>query len=327
MLIRFFRSSFLIQYITLILITAAIWVPGFISPAPVPEQPQYIAPLFEMASYFAGLHPTVSPLLAVLLVFIAALALNNILIYHDLAPVNSILPAFLFILMMGSNPLGLGIHPFLIALPFFNWFLHIIFRSNDEPENFISVFNACIILAVISMIAPTSLFLFLLIWMALLVFGTFNGRNLIISVMGFLLPYVYLAVYYFWIDRLPEALMAYRLFFLDLFDFSYKIDVLQFIIWGVFIVMMLIPAAYRTSNTLSSYNISFRKKMALTGWLLAFTFPMIFLKGDIDDHTLIYLPSVILIAHFYHSFKKPVWQEIVLLTYLLLILMNNYLRL
>ncbi|MBW6460734.1 MAG: hypothetical protein K0B08_09190, partial [Bacteroidales bacterium] len=208
MLIRFFRSSFLIQYFSLILITAALWVPGFMSPSQVPSQPQYIAPIYDLILYLVGMHPVLSPLLAVLLVFIASLTFNNILIYHDLAPKNNILPAFLFILMMSSHPATLGIYPIVTALPLLTWFLHTIFRSNDKPENFISVFNASLLLAVISMIAPTTLVLFLFIWLALLVFGTFNGRNLIISVIGFLLPYFYLTVYYFWIDRLPEALIA-----------------------------------------------------------------------------------------------------------------------
>jgi hypothetical protein len=327
MLIRFFRSSFLGQYLFLMLVTAAIWLRGFLVTVPVPPELEFIAPIYSLVTYLAALHPVISPLLSVLIVFSAALTLNNILIYHDLAPKNNLLPALLFILMMGSNPDTLCIYPILIALPLFTWFLHTIFRSNNEPDNFISVFNAGLILSVISMIAPTTVFLFLFIWIALLVFGTFNGRNLIISVMGFLLPYIYLAVYYFWIDQLPAALIAYQLFFMNLFDFGLTNDPLQFVIWGLFIGLMLLPAIYRTNNTLGSFNINFRKKMSATGWLLAFTFPMVLMSGETHYQTLIYLPSVILIGHFYNQFKKPVWHEVILLTYLGLILLNNYLPL
>lgn len=327
MLIRFFRSSFLIQYFFLILITAALWVPGFMSPSQVPSQPHYIAPIYDLVFYLVGLHPVLSPLLAVLLVFIASLTFNNILIYHYLAPKNNILPAFLFILMMSSHPATLGAYPILIALPLLIWFLYTTFRANDDPENFITVFNAGLILSVISMIAPTTVILFLFIWIALLVFGTFNGRNLTISVMGFLLPYIYLAVYYLWTDRLPEAMTAYQSFFLNLFDFNLETGLLQFVIWGIFVILMLLPAIYHTRRTLGSFNINFRKKMSATGWFLAFTFPMVLMSGESHYQTLIYLPSVILTGHFYNQFKKPVWHEIILLAYLGLILLNNYLHL
>jgi putative effector of murein hydrolase LrgA (UPF0299 family) len=67
--------------------------------------------------------------------------------------------------------------------------------------------------------------------------------------------------------------------------------------------------------------------MSATGWLLAFSFPMIIFQGQVDYHTFIFLPASIMVAHYYHLFKKSSWNEIVLLLFLLLILTHNYLQL
>lgn len=326
MLIRFFKSSFLIQYFVLLMITAAIWVPAFMTPQPVPVEPDFIAPLYQLLYPLFSLHDAIGPATAVAIVFISSLTLTNILIYHDLTPKNNILPAFIFILLMGSNPLTLQAYPLLIAVPLFTWFIHTLFKINDEPEALIGVFNASLILAVISMIYTGALFLFFMIWIFLLVFGTFNGRNLLISLIGMALPYLYLAVYYFWTDRLAEALEAYQWYFRGLLNYDPGQDVFQYFIWGIFFLFMLIPAFYRITGTLSSYNINFRKKMAATAWLLAFSLPLVLLNGPVDYHTLIYLPASIMIAHFYHLYKKAVIHEIITASYLILIFLHLYIR-
>jgi hypothetical protein len=327
MLIKFFRSSFLIQYFFLILVTAAIWIPGFMANPGLPAEPGLITPLYNLAHYLLKLFDAASPALAVTIIIISAMTLNNILIYHELTPKNNLLPAFLFIVLMGSNPLSLCTYPVVLALPFFTWFLHTIFRINDEPENYMAVFNASILISVISMIYPAAIILFVCIWMILLVFGTFTGRNLIISVIALVLPYIYLFLYFFWTDQLTEALDAYRVYFLEIFHFRITFEIWQAFIWGIFIVFMLAPAFMRITSTLSSFSINFRKKMSATGWLLAFTFPMIIFHGQADYNSLIFLPASIMIAHYYHLFKKSVWNEIVFLLFLLLILAHNYLQL
>lgn len=326
MLIRFFKSSFLVQYLGLVMVTAALWAPGFMMHAEPPAVPQLIAPLYGLVYPFLALHPLVSPIVAVTIVFSTALTLTNILIYHDLAPKNNILPAFLFILMMGSNPLTLQTYPVILTLPLFTWFLHTTFKINDEPDNIILGFNASLLISVISLVYPGALFLFPVTWIYFLISGTMGGRNLVISFLGFLLPYVYLGVYYFWKDLAMDALEAYRDYFARLPGFRSDSGYLQYAIWGTWFLLMLAPASYRTLSTISSSSISFRRKMSATAWLLAFTMPLILLPGNADFHTLLFLPAGIMIAHFYNLYKKPVFHEIVLSVWLLLILMHHYLN-
>jgi hypothetical protein len=326
MLIKFFRSSFLIQYFALILFTAAIWIPGFLANQGLPVETSLITPLYNLAHYVLMLSGAASPAAALVIILISALTLNNILTFHELTPKNNLLPAFIFILLLGSNPLTLCSYPVILTLPFLTWFLHTVYKMNDEPENYMEVFNASILISIISMIYPAAIILYVCIWMILLIYGTFNGRNLIISIIAVILPYVYLFLYFFWTDQLKEALDTYLAYFGKIFSFRMNMDVLQLVIWGMFAVFMLLPSFMRISSTLSSFSINFRKKMAATSWLMAFSLPMIIFQGSVDYNTLVFIPASIMIAHYYHLFKKSAMNEITLLLFLLLVLANNYLH-
>jgi hypothetical protein len=327
MLIKFFRSSFLIQYFVLILVAVAIWIPGFIANPGLPVEPGLITPLYNIWHYLLSFFGFASPAIAFAIVIISAMTINNILVFHELTPKNNLLPAFIFIVLMGSNPITLCSYPVLLALPFFTWFIHTIFRINDEPENYMEVFNASILVSIISMIYPAAIILYIFIWMILLVFGTFTGRNLLVSFIAALLPYIYLFLYFFWTDELGNALEAYRSYFTEIFHFQVGFNVWQVSIWGIFIIFMLMPAFMRITSTLGSFSINFRKKMSATGWFLAFTLPLLIFHGQADYNTLIFLPATFMIAHYYHLFKKSIWNEMALLLLLLLILAHNYFQL
>jgi hypothetical protein len=326
MLIKFFRSSFLIQYFALVVFTAAIWVPGFLAKPILPVEPNLVTPLYNLAHYVLKMFDAASPAAGLVIVFISALTLNNILMFHELTPKNNILPAFIFILLMGSNPLSLCTYPVLVSLPFLTWFLHSVYKINDEPENHMEVFNASILVSIISMIYPVAIILSFFIWLSLLIYGTFNGRNIIISIIALLLPYVYLFLYFFWTDQLGLAISSYMDYFGHLFAFEMNRNIFQLVIWSIFAIFMLLPAFLRISGTLSSFSINFRKKMAATSWLMVMSLPLIISHGKADYNTLIFLPATIMIAHYYNLFKKSFLNEIALLLLLILILANNYLH-
>jgi hypothetical protein len=327
MLIKFFRSSFLIQYFFLVVVIGGIWIPGFLSNPGIPVETGLITPLYNIAHYLLKMFDAASPAAALAIIIISAFTLNNILVYHELTPKNNLLPAFLFILLMGSNPLTLCSYPVIIAMPFFMWFIHSLFRINDEPENYMEVFNASILISIISMIYPVAIIFFVSIWLILLVYGVFNGRNLIISIIAVALPYLYLFLYFFWTDQLNEALNAYLGFFGNMFIFEMNKNFLQIAIWSIFAIFMILPAYMRITGTLGTFNINFRKKMSATAWLVAFSLPIIIFHGKVDYNTIIFIPASIMVAHYFNLFKKSVMNEIVLLLFLILILVNNYLHL
>ena len=327
MLIKFFKSSFIVQYFILVVISVGLWMPGFLNLQEVQGEISLTTPLYNLVHNLLVILQPYNPIIAFIIVLISGLTLNNILVYHDLTPKNNLLPAFIFIVLFSSNPATLNMYPLILTIPFFTWFLHTIFTVNDEPENNLAVFNASMILSVISLIYFPAVMLFFLLWLILLVFGAFSGRNIIITFIGFFMPYLYLTLYYFWIDKLAEAGDAYLNFFDNLLHFQVVHDYLQYAIWAYFVFLILFPAFFKITGTLSSYNINFRKKMGATNWFFLYSSPFIILAGKCDLNLFILIPASIIISHYFNIFKKSAWNEIVLLVFLALIGLHNYLNL
>ena len=117
MLIRFFRSSYIIQYALLAIIAAALWAGAFIQPQNMPEGVEYVTPLYNLLADLLHEFPRIMVSLAFVLILLEAFILNSILIYHDMVPKNSLLPSFIFILLMSSAPGLLNLYPVLVIMP------------------------------------------------------------------------------------------------------------------------------------------------------------------------------------------------------------------
>lgn len=327
MLIKFFKSSFIVQYFALVVISVGLWMPGFLKLQEVSADISLTTPLYNIVHNLLVVLQPYNPIIAYVILLISALTLNNILVYHEVTPKNNLLPAFIFMLLFSSNPATLNIYPLILTIPLFTWFLHTLYSINDEPENNLAVFNASIILSVISMIFQPAILMFFLLWLILLVFGAFSGRNIIITFIGFFLPYLYLAFYYFWIDKLDAAGNAYFDFYKDLLHFQAIKDYMQLGIWAYLIFLILSPAFFKITGTLSTYNINFRKKMGATNWFFIYSIPLILISGKMELNSLVLLPASIMIAHYFNTFKKSAWNEVVLLIFLVLVALHNYLNL
>jgi hypothetical protein len=326
MLIAFFRSSFLIQYIALLLITAALWISAFMHPLPIPVPPSFENPIYSLAyGWLSGIHWIIIPL-AVVFLLVEAFILNTVLIYHDIVPKNSLLPSIVFITLMSSNPVTLNIYPALLAILIFLFFLNIIFPMYDQEDNLVPVLSASLLLSASSLVYFPMVMLFPFLWMCFLIYRIFKWREWVISIVGFTLPYIYIVLYYFWTDRLPEAFRSYMAFFQGFFQFSFSIDIWQWIIWGILVVFILLPAAGRTMISINSYSINLRKKISVISWLTIFSAFTIFPGGDFSFHTVFIVAVTIFTAHYYAMTKKSAWNEIVFLTLVVLILIHNFLR-
>jgi hypothetical protein len=327
MLIKFYRSSYIIQYLLLIIIFTGIWLPGFLANQGIPVKPSSVALLYNPAYYLLSLSAVANPIVAVIILLVCALALNNILILNEIIPANNLLPALLFIVVMGSDPLILSSYPVLLAMPLFIGFIHIVFKMNDDPEGFIVVFNASLIISAMSLLYPAAIILIVYLWIILMVYGIVTIRKLLISIIAFILPFLYVAAYFYWKDSLQSGLDSYLHLVRNIFVFRIDVDPWQILIWSVFVILMLIPSLYRLITSLSTYNINYRRKMAATTWLLVFTLAMMFISGPVNFNTMVLVPASIIIATIYSGIRKTLMSEIILMSFILLVAAHNYLYL
>ena len=326
MLIAFFRSSFIIQYIALLLIAAALWIGAFMHPVPIPVFPGFENPVYGLAyGWLSRIDWIIIPLAFVILL-VEAFILNTVLIYHDIVPKNSLLPSVVYITLMSSNPIILNIYPALLAIMIFIFFLNIIFPMYEQEDNLIPVLSASLLLSIGSLVYYPLVLLFPLLWMCFIIYRILKWREWVVSIIGIILPYIYLIVYYFWTDRLPEIFNSYLAFFESFFRFSLVKDWWEWIIWGMIIVLLVLPAAGRVMSSINSHNINLRKKISVISWLTIFSAITILPGGDFRFHTIFLLAVSIFISHYFAMTRKSAWNEIVFLTLVVLIMIHNFFR-
>jgi hypothetical protein len=325
MLIRFFRSSFLIQYLALIIIGVTLWIPAFINPPVNETESSLVSPLYH---FITGLLPDIAwlpVLIALLLVFTEAIILNIIFIYHDLVPKNSLLPALLFTLFMSSGAQFITLYPALLATFPLIFFLHQVYLLFEESENLNRTLSIGILAALSSLLYAPMLLLIFYIWIVFLIYRMLHWREWFISVIGFVLPYLYLGVYYFWLDKLQDFYDEYIDYTVNIFQFTATADIFQIAIWIIFALLLVLPSVVKVLSTMGSHNIAFRRKMSATVWMALFAAFMIITQGDIGSNNILYLPAAGIVAYHFHSVKKSAWNELVVLSYLILIGVHNYL--
>ena len=327
MLIRFFKSSFIVQYLALLILAVALWMPAFLRGAWTVAESNQVTPVYHFLVGLLPEFPWLPPLIGLLLLLPTALVLNNIFIYHDLVPKNSLLPAFLFVLFMSSSPDILTVYPVIIVLLPVTAFLHQAYRLYEQNENPNTALNLGILAALSSMISFPLILLVLYALLVYLIYRILNWRQCTIAIIGFILPYLYLVVYYFWTDQLEAMAAHYLAYMVNITSIGFSTDLLQISVWIVFGLLILLPAAVRTTATLGSQNINFRRKMAITVWLAVFGAATLFFQGDTAYNTLMYIPACGIVAAQFHTMKKSPWHELVLLAYLIMIGVNNYLSL
>lgn len=325
MLTRFFRSSFLVQYVVLVITGVALWLPAFLGQAGAPPGNSAVSPLSDLIlQHLPGL-VWLPAAIALFFVLVEGFILNSIFIYHDLIPKNSLLPAFLFVLFMSSSSVALTLHPALLAMLPLTIFMHQLYLVYDEAENLNRVLGVGLLGAICSLLYAPLVLLIVYIWIVFLIYRTLQWRQWLIALLGFLLPFLYLAVYYFWMENLVDKTIEYFDYATGIFNITFELRVLQLSVWGVFILLMLFPSVFRIAVNLGSNNIAFRRKMAATIWLAVFGSFMVLIHGDFGYHVILFLPAAGIVASNFQSAKKSIWNELVLLSYLVLIAINNYL--
>ena len=115
MFIRFFRSSFPIQYLVIALVGLILWGKAFIQPPPMPA-PEGPVPLYSLLYTLLNGFPHIAVIFAFILVLIESWLLNILLNKHELVLKNSSLASLIFLIMMSSSPIYLTLNPLNITI-------------------------------------------------------------------------------------------------------------------------------------------------------------------------------------------------------------------
>jgi hypothetical protein len=322
-MIRFFKSSFPVQYIVIGLTSLILWSRAFFSPPSMPP-PSGFVPFYSFLSSFLSVNPLIPVIAGFLLVTISAYLFNRLVTYHEIVQKNSALSGLMFIILMSYYPGLLTLNQGNISVFFLLLVLMQLLTSYNNEEPYDLIFSAGFFTAVGTLFYFPFIFFYGFILISFIFFRSANWREWVSSLLGFSTPFLFLTVYFFWFDKLKSEVLLY----FSSFTIHYEIPTLQSPAWIILTSVVVIFSLYSLTNGFrrtTEKTIEIRRKSLLLNWILFFSLASIpFSSGLLMFHTqLFFIPFSSIIALYLLQLKKFFWQELSLLFLLLMVLFNN----
>ena len=321
--IKFFKSSFFIQYLVIVITGLCLWISAFVEPPgmPAPEGP---VPLYSMFYHLFHNLPFLSTTIGFILVLAETYWLTTILSQHELVLKNSSLSALVFLVLMSFLPGQLTVNPISISLGFMILILYHLLIAYNKPEHLDRIFAAGFFTAFASFFYLPFLLWFIFVVISFLVFRAGNWRAWLAAIIGLVTPFIYLAVWYFWQNDLVARMNEYLLFFSHILVYPNPFHT-DFWILSVFTLLLAFWGIISFRSGPVEKTVEIRTKTSILLWTLVFTL----ISFAYARSMAIFLPALampaltMVITGTLTHLKKTRLAEIILLIYFFAVLLNN----
>lgn len=231
----------------------------------------------EFNSYFSEwlfsgfINPISQAVASILLVFIQALLINQLFIYHKISRETTLFAGLVYALFVSVNPLTNYFSPLLVANTFVILGLYNLLKTFKVADAGALIFNSGIFIGLASVLyTPYSILLFFGI-IALLVIRSFRIKEKLQYFAGILTPYYLLGVLLYWNDTNIENLNFISGIFFHLPSLELPINILR--LFPALALLLMIPVCiFMYGNLSGRKNVQIQKKIDIIFWLLAFVF-------------------------------------------------------
>ena len=277
--------------------------------------------LFFIPSFFTSQFQDIEnkfPFYSILLVVISAIltffhsiGLNNLIYDKDIIKKPNFVLAFVFLLL---NTTFVTNHKMMLISFVLLFFLNFLLQLYKQKQPFSIVFNAGILLSILSFYLPNILLLFPIILISTLIFRNINWRINTISLLSLFVPYFFLWSYQIFTET--ELYFPVFEFNFKLFNFSIEELELHQKIW--FSVLSLVSLLSFFEIFRWMYKKSIRSRESFTIIILYFLFSVfIFLfSGKEESVILIVTPLSVIIGNYFVYHIKIRWSEFIFFLFL-----------
>ena len=277
--------------------------------------------LFFIPSFFTSQFQDIEnkfPFYSILLIVISAIltffhsiGLNNLIYDKDIIKKPNFVLAFVFLLL---NTTFVTNHKMMLISFVLLFFLNFLLQLYKQKQPFSIVFNAGILLSILSFYLPNILLLFPIILISTLIFRNINWRINTIIILSLFVPYLFLWSYQIFTET--ELYFPVFEFNFKLFNFSIEKLELHQKIW--FSVLSLVSLLSFFEIFRWMYKKSIRSRESFIIIILYFLFSVfIFLfSGKEESVILIVTPLSVIIGNYFVYHIKIRWSEFIFFLFL-----------
>jgi hypothetical protein len=325
MFIKLFKSNNPFLLVILLIFSGLLWLDSFINPIAVIYNTQFTTPFYNSILNLLYNYNLLSTIIAFALVFVQAVMINNIVTNNKLIAKNTYLPALFYILLM-SSPHSLSLSPVLISNFFLIFVLNNIFNIYDKKDVYQQAFSICFLISIASLFYLPSICFILLIWISFFVYNFLNWREWLISVLGLIAPYLFIATYYFWFDKLEIIVNNYINFFYNLKIPSFEYNIYTYIFLSLLAILILFSMA-KMVFMINKLVIKTRKFFVILVCFIILSLISVFFtdNSSITHLEISFIPISILISNYASLSKRNIFNEIIFILLIIVILLNKFL--
>lgn len=323
-MIRLFNDNKPFLVPLLLVYALLMGLPMFIAPQHF-AIPDAHAPLSKLVLGLLGRSHYLAAISSVVLVFVQALIVTQMVNSTKLFARVNYVPALLYVLCASMFTDMLYPGPGLLA----NTFVALVMLSLSElwkqQRAFMEIYDVGFLIALASLFYAPVLAMVVLMYIALGILRPFSWKEWLTALLGIVTPYFLIGTYYFMIDSLPAFINEQ---FGQMFSFSgmyYQAELAVQVI-GPYVLVLLLLAAWYLQATYLKSQIQVRKFLILLVWALIILF-FSFLLSDglhLKHFVIISVPLSVILSYYLLHFKKQRFAEIIHAVLVLLILFFQY---
>lgn len=325
-MLKFFKHNYITQLIAIMLLVAALWIPVFVSHVSEVATGSPITPLYNLVKNIFASSSLALTIFTFVVFGVSVLFFNSMLSVNQLVTRNSSIGAFVFVLCMCCVPIEDEFYPFLLAMPLIMMVLQTVYLiyQVEKPEPYLM--NSGFFIAMASMFYFPAILLIAWVLIAMVIMDFRQLKHFLIPILGLVFPYFILFVIFYFNHSLVEYINDYALSFRELGFEGLGMSTLELIVVAlVFVFTVLSLLVIKSEN--ADNSIATRKKVAVTLWLLAFGFLMLFIQKPVIYNGLIFMVVAVLISMALCYVEKTKIIDIVIVVLMLTIIVNQYLPL
>ena len=323
-MLRFFQSGYLSRYFFIIGLAFIFWIPSGITSADYAGDQ---LPLYRAVLWLTGNIYFIYLALAFTLTLFTALIINHISAENGITERVSTLSAFLYILIASSQSYITVMSPFIwvnLFIVILMWLLYSIpFTSNQLTL----AFNSGFLVGMAVLFYTPMVFLVLVIWIAFLIHSANAWRNYAVSAIGVSIPVTYIFIWYFWFDRLPEFYENWK----NLFSIPNLQAFLSLSLLDLFIIVILVIAivisVFKVSASLREKSINIRRNLIVTVYFFIVILSIVILQDNPNSSLMLAMPGTLILSNLLNSTIKTKIFNSILVVMVILILVDQYLKL
>ncbi len=322
MFIKFFRHSYLQQYLLFIVFALVLWIPTFLNPPYIAAQSPS-SPLYNLLIQFTN-SKLIWAYTAFGVLLLQSFFFNLILTKNDFISKTSLLGSFIYFTLMSHHPSFQYFNPALLSHFFILTCVYFLLNMYAKEGVLRDSFRLGFHMGLATLFFLPSIFFLLLIYITLLIYRVSSWREWVIPIFSFLSPYIFLFTYYFVSDKLYLFESYFQHFFMGIrFSWPYN-DILSIAI-SVALGMIILISFLHILGRKSEKSVHVRKKASIfINFLIISIISLLITNETMASFSTFIIPISLMVAVFFNDLRKTLWFDILFSLLILGILINIY---